>query len=152
MASSVETLSSFADDAETAGVYTVEVRVPASLSAGPVYFDVAVRNIITSAQWDVKRRYTDFESVQSELRWEHNLELAEFPAKRPPPKYDRALLNVRATGLQAWAIAVIQNSEAIHLARCAAHYSLAFLCVPPHVRLILFVVGFASASSSCHDC
>lgn len=105
--------------------FKVKVVPPAKsfgIFSGPVYYEVKVSTMTDS--WTVRRRYTEFEELKTELWWKNLGRNVELPAKHPAPGDDRAMLAKRAYGLQRWSAAVLQDERACKLGPCVKFFGL----------------------------
>ena len=82
----------------------------------PIFWRLLVRSTLHGSAWVVERRYSQFDALNSRLRWERVstpsvLEL--LPPKRPAPGRDRSELLARGLGLQEWVTALLDTPGAL---------------------------------------
>ena len=117
--------------------YSVRVQPPAvPPQQGAIFFRFTVQDTLNGTVWRVERRYSACEALHNSLWWRntgHSLMrnrpiaasyLGLLPGAQPAPGYDLALLEARATALQAWASAVLSDGCALEAPEVVAFFGL----------------------------
>ncbi len=122
---------------EVSELYTVQVDLPAQeVLTEPIYFKLTIHSKLRDCNWQIERRYSDFEILVKALAKKVGQQAClggddlgrmvahSLPPKHPKPRKNLAALSERAKGLEAWASDVLSLAEALDQPAVVAFFSL----------------------------